>query len=239
MIRRFSSIVFQRETLRPVLALAAVSAIAMGLVATRMLVTHSVRHGYLAWNLFLAWLPLFFCLAAVQALRTHGERHWKFWALAVTWLLFLPNAPYIFTDLTHLGPRGRPTFWVDLVMIVMTAWTASLLGFVSLYVMQTLVARRYGWVIGWVFAIVVSGLVGLGVYIGRFLRWNTWDVLVNPLGIASDMFLWAVGSFGDKKLVVYPMMFALLFFAAHVTLAALLHLRLQSLHEGDSEPQRA
>jgi uncharacterized membrane protein len=121
----------------------------------------------------------------------------------------------------------------------MTAWTASLVGFVSLYVMQTLVARRYGWVIGWVFAIVVSGLVGLGVYIGRFLRWNTWDVLVNPLGIASDMFLWAVGSFGDKKLVVYPMMFALLFFAAHVTLAALLHLRLQSLHEGDSEPQRA
>ena len=227
MVKGFCSIVFQRETLRPVLALAAVSAIAMGLVGGRMVVTHSVRHGYLVWNLFLAWLPLFFCLAALRILRSRGEKHWKFWLLATAWLLFLPNAPYIFTDLTHLGPRNRGHFWVDLVLIVMTAWTASLVGFLSLYVMQTLVSRRYGWVIGWGFAVVVSGLVGVGIYIGRFLRWNSWDVLMNPLGIASDLLLWAMRSVVDTKLVVYPALFALLFFTAHVTLAALLHLRLQ------------
>lgn len=227
MLRGFCSIIFQRETLRPVLALAAVSAIAMGLVAGRMVVTHSVRHGYLVWNLFLAWLPLFFCLAAVRTLRSHGEKHWKFWLLATAWLLFLPNAPYVFTDLTHLGPRNRGHFWVDLVLIVMTAWTASLIGFLSLYVMQTLVSRRYGWVTGWGFAVVISGLVGVGIYIGRFLRWNSWDVLVNPLGIASDMLLWAMRSVVDAKLVIYPALFALLFFTAHVTLAGLLHLRLQ------------
>jgi uncharacterized membrane protein len=231
MIRSFFAIVFQRETLRPVLALAAVSTIAMGLVGARMALTHSLKHGYLAWNLFLAWVPLFFCFAAVRMLRVHGERHWKFWVLAAAWLLFLPNAPYIFTDLTHLGPRNRGHFWVDLVLIVMTAWTASLLGFLSLYVMQTLVSRRYGWVTGWAFAIVVSGLVGLGIYIGRFLRWNTWDVLVNPFGIASDILLWAMRSVADKKLVIYPAMFALLFFAAHVTLAGLLHLRLQPIED--------
>jgi uncharacterized membrane protein len=174
MIRGFCSIVFQRETLRPVLALAAVSAIAMGLVGTRMLLSQSLKHGYLVWNLFLAWLPLFFCLASVRTLRSHSARHWKFWALATAWLLFLPNAPYIFTDLTHLGPRNRGHFWVDLVLIVMTAWTASLIGFLSLYIMQTLVSRRYGWVTGWGFAVFVSGLVGLGIYIGRFLRWNSW-----------------------------------------------------------------
>jgi uncharacterized membrane protein len=227
MLRGFCSIIFQRETLRPVLALAAVSAIAMGLVGGRMVVTHSVRHGYLVWNLFLAWLPLFFCLAAVRTLRSHGEKHWKFWLLATAWLLFLPNAPYVFTDLTHLGPRNRGHFWVDLVLIVMTAWTASLIGFLSLYVMQTLVSRRYGWVTGWGFAVVISGLVGVGIYIGRFLRWNSWDVLVNPLGIASDMLLWAMRSVVDAKLVIYPALFALLFFTAHVTLAGLLHLRLQ------------
>ena len=70
MIRGLCSIVFQRETLRPVLALAAVSAIAMSLVGTRMLLTQSVKHGYLVWNLFLAWLPLFFCLASVRTLRS-------------------------------------------------------------------------------------------------------------------------------------------------------------------------
>lgn len=231
MIRGFFSIVLQRETVRPVLALAAVSTIAMALVGARMILTHSIRHGYLAWNLFLAWLPLFFCLAAVHVLRGHGERHWKFWALAAAWLLFLPNAPYIFTDLTHLGPRHQSSFWVDLVLIVMTAWTASLLGFLSLYVMQTLVSRRYGWIIGWTFAVVVSGMVGLGVYIGRFLRWNSWDVLLNPFGIASDILLWAIQSVADKKLVIYPALFGLLFFAAHVTLAGLLHLRALPVEE--------
>ena len=226
-IRGFCSIVFQRETLRPVLALAAVSAVAMGLVVARRLLTQGPGHGYLVGNLFLAWLPLLFCLASVRTLRSHGARHWKFWALATAWLFLLPNAPYIFTDLTHLGPRNRGHFWVDLVLIVMTAWTASLVGFLSLYVMQTLVARRYGWVIGWGFALVVSGLVGVGIYIGRFLRWNSWDVLVNPLGIAGDMVVWVMHSVADKKLVIYPFLFALLFFAAHVTLAGLLHLRPQ------------
>jgi uncharacterized membrane protein len=233
MIRGFCSIVFQRETLRPVLALAAVSAIAMGLVGTRMLLAQNLKHGYLVWNLFLAWLPLFFCLASVRTLRSHTVRHWKFWALATAWLLFLPNAPYVFTDLTHLGPRNRGHFWVDLVLIVMTAWTASLVGFLSLYVMQTLVSRRYGWVTGWGFAVVVSGLVGVGIYLGRFLRWNTWDVLVNPIGIASDMLMWAMRSGADKKVVIYPMLFALLFFAAHVTLAGLLHLRLEPVDENE------
>jgi uncharacterized membrane protein len=200
-----------------------------------MLLAHSLRHGYLIWNLFLAWLPLFFCLAAVRALRSHGERHWKFWVLAAAWLLFLPNAPYIFTDLTHLGVKTRPYFWVDLVLIVMTAWTASLVGFLSLYVMQTLVSRRYGWVTGWGFAVVISGLVGVGIYIGRFLRWNSWDLLINPFGIASDMMRWVISSPGDKKLVVYPAMFALLFFVAHVTLAAMLHLKLQPLNANEEK----
>jgi len=239
MIRGFFSIVLQRETLRPVLALAGVSAIAVALVSGRMALSHSLRHGYLVWNLFLAWLPLFFCLAAVRTLRTRGEGHWKFWVLATAWLFFLPNAPYIFTDLTHLGPRHRSLFWVDLVLIVMTAWTASLVGFLSLYLMQTLVSRRYGWVTGWGFAVVVSGLVGVGIYIGRFLRWNSWDVLVNPVGIASDMVFWALRSFGDKKLVIYPAMFALLFLAAHVTLAAMLHLKPQPVVGGEGDGQRA
>src|SRR5688572_25015324 len=224
---------FQRETLTPVLVLAAVSAVAVSLVGLRMALSHSLRHGYLVWNLFLAWLPLLFCLAAVRTLRTRGEGHWKFWVLATAWLLFLPNAPYVFTDLTHLGPRNRSLFWVDLVLIVMTAWTASLVGFLSLYLMQTLVSRRYGWVTGWGFAVVVSGLVGVGIYIGRFLRWNSWDVLLNPLGIASDMLMLAMRSVADKKLVIYPMLFALLFFAAHVTLAGLLHLRLQPADENE------
>jgi uncharacterized membrane protein len=225
---------FHRETLKPVLALAAVSVVAVILVGLRMLFTHSLRHGYLIWNLFLAWLPLFFCLAAMHVARTHAGVRWKFWALATAWLLSLPNAPYIITDLIHLGPRTHGHFWVDLVLIVLCAWTASVLGFVSLYVMQTMVYRRFGVLAGWGFVMVVSGLTGLGIYIGRFLRWNTWDVLINPLGLAGDILSWGMNSLGDKKLAIYPALFGLLFFAAHVTLSGLLHLRLQPADSEDS-----
>ena len=224
MIRGFCSIAFQRETLRPVLALAAVSAVAMGLVGTRMLLAQSLKHGYLVWNLFLAWLPLFFCLASVRTLRSHSARHWKFWALATAWLVFLPNAPYIFTDLTHLGPRNRGHFWVDLVLIVMTAWTASLVGFLSLYLMQTLVSRRYGWVTGWGFAVFVSGLVGLGIYIGRFLRWNSWDVVFSPVDLVTDAGYWLASIPHSPRGIVIPILFGTLLFLAYLMLYALTHL---------------
>jgi uncharacterized membrane protein len=227
---------FQRETIAPVLALAAVSAISVALVSGKILLTRELRGAYLIWNLFLAWLPLFFCLACVRVSQAVGHRHWKFWALATAWLLFLPNAPYIFTDLVHLGPRTRGHFWVNLVLILLCAWTASLLGFLSLYIMQRMVARRYGLLAGWSFVILVSGLTGFGIYIGRFMRRNTWDIITNPFALAGDIFWWAVSSIANYRLIIYPALFALLFFAGHVTLSALLHFRLQ--HAERDEFQR-
>lgn len=211
----------QPATRVPVLTLAFVSVLGVGLVALRMIVSKSLWHGYLIWNLFLAWMPLVFCLAAVHVSRALGARHWKFWMLATAWLLFLPNAPYIFTDITHLGSRHRGHFWVDLTLIVLCAWTASLLGFLSLFAMQTLVKRAYGFLASWTFVIIVSGLTGFGIFVGRFLRWNSWDVVVNPFGLAADLGNWPT----DKRLIIYPTLFAMLFFAAHVTLTALLHIR--------------
>src|SRR5688572_724880 len=87
---RLFEIMLQPATRVPVLTLALVSALALSLVGTRMVLTHTLRHGYLIWNLFLAWLPLFFCLAAIYVSRSRGTRHWKFWSLATAWLLFLP-----------------------------------------------------------------------------------------------------------------------------------------------------
>src|SRR5688572_8937741 len=222
---RLLEIMLQPATRIPVLTLALVSALAISLVGMRMVLTHTLRHGYLVWNLFLAWLPLLFSLSAVHLSRSQGTRHWKFWFLAIAWLLFLPNAPYIFTDLVHLGTRAHRLFWVDLTLIVLCAWTASLLGFLSLFTMQTLVRRSYGLMASWAFVVVISGLTGCGIFIGRFLRWNSWDVLVNPFGLAAGIVNWVFTSLTDQRLIIYPALFGMLFFAAHVTLTALLHLR--------------
>src|ERR1043165_3830645 len=92
--------------LNPVLAIGFASLSGCAVLAARIYLTGSWRHLYLPWNLFLAWLPLLFALAAGR-LR-HDARRWKFYAAAFAWLVFFPNAPYLLTDLTHLGQQTRP-----------------------------------------------------------------------------------------------------------------------------------
>src|SRR6187455_2811618 len=92
-----------RDLIRPIGALAFVSALACFLIALRVLLIGHVRQLFLVWNLFLAWMPLFFALTAVCLAQTRPQRRGWFLSAAVAWLLFFPNAPYILTDLIHLG----------------------------------------------------------------------------------------------------------------------------------------
>lgn len=152
------------------------------LVAARVLYTDSVRHTGLIWNLFLAWIP--FILAAV-AHAVSWKRLWLYLILpfiALLWLLFFPNAPYMLTDLQDLvrsGGVGAP-LWYDVIIVVWCSWTGMLLGVISLYLMQDIVLRTFGRAAGWLFVFVISGLSSFGIYIGRFVRLNSWDILQNP-----------------------------------------------------------
>jgi uncharacterized membrane protein len=101
-------------------------------------------------------------------------------ALAGLWLLFFPNAPYIATDFVHLSHDPLSPFWFDAVTIASFAWMGLLLGFASLYLMQTVVRQWRGPAAGWAFAVVAIGLGSLGIYLGRFLRLNSWDALEHP-----------------------------------------------------------
>ena len=96
------------------------------------------------------------------------------------WLLFLPNAPYIVTDFVHLAPGAQTPLYVDGVVLSAFAWTGVLLGFVSLYLMHAVARDRLGPRGGWLAALVALGLTSVGVYIGRFLQWNSWDLLTRP-----------------------------------------------------------
>src|SRR5580704_17948875 len=92
---------FKRETAIPVLALTFASAVCVALVCARIIWTGNGRAAFLLWNLFLAWLPLFFALLACDHYQNAAGRNWRFVGFAGAWLLFFPNAPYIFTDLIH------------------------------------------------------------------------------------------------------------------------------------------
>src|SRR6185312_633328 len=115
------------------------------------------------------------------------RRGGKFYSLSALWLLFLPNAPYIFTDLTHLSTRFFPHFWPDLSLVLLFSFTGFLLGFLSLYLMQSVVTEIRGRVIGWLFTAGATGLASCGIYLGRFLRRNSWDVVTHPVGLSHDI----------------------------------------------------
>jgi uncharacterized membrane protein len=137
--------------------------------------------------------------------------------VAGLWLLFLPNAPYILTDFKHLVPSPVVPLWVDIVVIAAPAWTGLLLGFLSLYLVQSVVRSLAGARVAWVAAVGVLGLASFGIYLGRVLRWNSWDVLADPRlvfdldGVLADpraigMTVLLAGFLTTSYLVLYALM---------------------------------
>jgi uncharacterized membrane protein len=152
------------------------------LLAARAVVTGSVEFGFLLWNLFLALIPL----GAAHKLRSaKGKPALYGWAFI--WLLFFPNAPYIITDLVHLRERPDIPFWVDLLLLLSAAVNGAVWGFLSLLDVEawllTRIQRR--WVHRVIFIIMLA--CGFGVYLGRFLRYNSWDILTDPRDLGQDI----------------------------------------------------
>jgi uncharacterized membrane protein len=166
---------------RPVVLAVAGAATAVCLALELVREVHYADPGFrfLLWNLTLAWIPLVVALVVYDGYRRGAP-------LAVlapgilVWLLFLPNAPYIATDFVHVGTHGPTPFAFDLVVVSAFACTGVFLGFVSLYLMQAVAQHRFGARTAWASAAAALVLASAGVYVGRFLQWNSWDLLVRP-----------------------------------------------------------
>ncbi|GAB2952357.1 DUF1361 domain-containing protein [Hymenobacter coalescens] len=168
-----------------VLILAASLALSTVLVVFRVFWTHHITFVFLLWNLFLAAIPMGLTLL-LGALEPPQRRRWLL-PVGLLWLLFFPNAPYILTDLLHLGRFAGVPRWYDLTLILTAAWNGLMLGYASLLDMQRFVEERLGWAAGWVFSCAALTLSAFGVYLGRFLRWNSWDIVTNPFSLAYDI----------------------------------------------------
>ncbi len=140
---------------------------------------HLAGHNYYAfmlWNLFLAAIPLGLSLG----LRRVDRLVFALPLLAV-WLLFFPNAPYVLTDLMHLNehPSNVPK-WLDLLMLLSFAFVSLWFGFQSLHIVQQWFTQKYSQTTAWCVSVGSLGLSGFGIYLGRFERWNSWDLLRRP-----------------------------------------------------------
>ena len=153
------------------------------LIIGRLLYTKSVVYLFLAWNIALAAIPL---LASTLLVRSRSSRRIQI-MLFIIWLLFFPNAPYLLTDLIHLIPRPHVPVWYDLSLLLSCAGTGLFFGYLSLYEVHSWLETRVRRWMGWGISIVVLFLSSFGIYLGRFLRWNSWDIFTSPKPLFSDM----------------------------------------------------
>jgi uncharacterized membrane protein len=170
-----------------VLALIVSSLISLGLFSYTVLRDHSFAYSYLTWNLFLAWLPLVFALRLMNVLRHKVWSSWEALATSFLWLVFLPNSFYMISDLIHLEQVPKADILYDTLMFTSFVFTGVLLGFSSLFLVHLQLRRRFphreaGFWVG-----VTLFICSIAIYLGRDLRWNTWDILTNPGGLLFDV----------------------------------------------------
>lgn len=169
------------------LALMASSLVSLGLFGYGAWRNHSLDFSYLIWNLFLAWLPLLFAVRLVMVLRAKAWSSWEGLAYSVLWLVFLPNSFYMISDFIHLQDVQRVDILYDTLMFTLFIYTGVVLGFSSLYLIHAQFRRRLSrlatdaWIVG--ILLVCSS----AIYVGRDLRWNSWDILTNPGGLLFDI----------------------------------------------------
>jgi uncharacterized membrane protein len=171
---------FSDRRVAVIASLAVLSLFVVAMIVARVVYTGTPEHTAIAWNLVLAWIPFTLALVVYERARS-GPSTPALAGVGLLWLLFLPNAPYLVTDLKHVGGGGGgvPVLY-DVLLLSAAAWTGLLLGLTSLFLMHAVARRAVGAVNAWALVVGVLGLSSFGIYLGRVLRWNSWDVFVRP-----------------------------------------------------------
>lgn len=168
-------------------SLVILSAGSMTLLVARMYLQDSTWLGFLTWNLFLAWLPLVFVTILAGYIQSKPWKSRVGVLLTALWLVFLPNSFYIISDLIHVGVADQSTILFDAVLLFSFSFTGLMLGVASLYAMHRLLLSRRPRNEVWGIISVVVLLCSFAIYLGRYLRWNSWDIIFSPFGLLFDV----------------------------------------------------
>ena len=184
------------KRLNETVLLFAFSTLCLVLSVIRVFASATPTFLFLNWNLFLAFIP--WALSSLLIIYPKlQEKKLAVITLLGTWLLFFPNAPYILTDLFHLKHVVSMPMWFDLLLILSFAWVGLLFGFMSLWDIEKILNRyliksrlkgllRYRFSVP-IFSSVLLFIGSFGIYLGRYLRWNSWDIIAEPFALIYDI----------------------------------------------------
>ena len=166
--------------------LIASSSFSLILLLIRMVLTGSMAYGFLAWNLILAFIPYMITRWLVGQAAVIQNRV-KLILVLFAWLLFVPNSFYIITDLFHLDHFESAPEWFDLVLILSFAWNGVLCGIISLRRVEMILISVKGRDLSIFMVYMVMWLNAFGIYLGRFLRFNSWDIVTDPSSLITGI----------------------------------------------------
>jgi len=165
------------------------------------------NYSNLLTNLFLAWLPYMLSVIASSVYHANRRRWALIFLLGFFWLVFFPNAPYMVTDFYHLEARPPIPLWFDISLIAIFAFTGCFLAIASLRSIHIIIEGFFGKIIGWLFALFALGLGSLGVYLGRFGRFNSWDILLAPKSVIKEIAYTILNPLDNLGFVGFILMF--------------------------------
>ena len=215
----------------------AACAVCIGLVAARVAYSSTGGHLGLIWNLFLAWIPFMLAYFAHIVSWRRELLYFVIPTIAFLWLIFFPNAPYMLTDLQDLARKtaGAP-LWYDVIIVVWCSWTGMLLGVISLYLMQDIILRTFGRATGWIFVFLISGLSSFGIYIGRFVRLNSWDILQDPAETAQRIMGIVIDP--SRRLAAFTFLYTFFFLFIFLLLYSFSHMLREQILRTQASPEQ-
>ena len=214
---------FSDRRIGVVASLAFLSLFVVAMIVFRVLYTQSSEHTAIAWNLLLAWIPFALSLLVYDRARSRVLSP-PLAAAGVLWLLFLPNAPYIVTDLKHVGSGGPVPVLYDVMLLSTAAWTGLLLGLTSLYLMHSVARRLVGAATAWALVLGALALSSFGIYLGRVQRWNSWDVFVRPGPLLNQIASGVVDPLSHPRPIAVTILFTSFLLASYLVFYSLVRL---------------
>jgi len=189
-----------------VIYLPLLSIFCFALLIVRMVYTGTFEYRFMGINLFLAWVP--FLIARWAAITTKSDHIIFKSVLLFLWFIFFPNAAYMITDIYHLSEFPSVPMWYDLIMLLSFAWCGLLLGFYSLKMIHVrfFKTRRLVSTLAFVFCIFFIG--GIGIYFGRYQRWNSWEIITAPLSIFNELTVVLADGYAVMQMISIALLFA-------------------------------
>lgn len=156
---------------------------------------------YILWNILLAFIPFFISFILLSLSKEKKLSKIIFIVGFILWMLFIPNAPYIVTDFIHLGEIRSVPMIYDVFLIFSSASVGLMLGFHSFFHIEQIIKTKYSPRVTSLIMSLIMIIISFGIYLGRFMRFNSWDVFVNHTSLIKNV--WKIFSQSTANTEVY------------------------------------